>query len=254
MANSLNFNSTDLSAYGIIVKSSSIGNFRQEYESQLIQDISYAFTPKRPPKVIRLEVAVTASDNLRATLDGYLDNIKLKIVTDAAKVLKLDTISARYWNAKLTTFEGRYRSKGLFEGVMVFQADDPMAYANTEENNDHTIDATPKTITETPSGTGYILPVWTLTPGENRTATIKLENLTTDEEMQWTGTLLSGKDLVIDTDTWYVSNDGGDSMAEVVDGSVFPRLKPGVANSIKVTALYDAVNGNLNITYRNRWL
>ncbi len=252
MANSVNFNTYDLSVYGLVVTHSNIGDFRQEYESQLIKDISYAFVPKRPPKIIRLDVAVLGAT--RTILDGYLDSIKFVVVTEVAKVFKLDTITDRYWNAKKTVMEGGYRSKGWWEGVMVFQADDPMAYDNTLVSSDHTIDATPKTIVETPVGTGYINPVWTLTPGENRTATIKLENLSTSEEMQWTGTVSNGHDLVIDTANWHVTDNAVDSMAEVVAGSVFPRLAPKQVNSIKVTALYAAANGNLNITYRNRYL
>ena len=254
MSRSLNFNAIDLSAYGLIVTHSNIPDFTQQYDSQLIKDISYAFTPKKPPKVIRLEVAVLAAD--RATLDGYLDSIKFVVVSEVARALKLDTITDRYWNAKKTTFEGGYKAAELWEGIMVFQADDPMAYDNTEVGvgNDYPINTAEKTIIETPGGTGYINPVWTLTPGEDRTATIKLKNLTTGEEMQWTGTVSSGHDLVIDTANWHVTDNAVASMAEVVAGSVFPRLAPGIANSIKVTALYSAANGNLNITYRNRYL
>ena len=250
----MNFNTHDLSVYGLIVTHSNIPDFKQIYDSQLIKDISYAFTPKKPPKIIQLGVSVLAVD--RATLDSYLDSIKFVVVSEVAKVFKLDTITDRYWNAKKTTFEGGYKAAGLFEGVMVFQADDPMAYDNTEVGvgNDYPISAADETIIETPGGTGYINPVWTLTPGEDRTATIKLENLTTDEEMQWTGTVSNGHDLVIDTANWHVTDNAVASMAEVVAGSVFPRLAPGIANSIKVTALYDSVAGNLNITYRNRWL
>lgn len=252
MARSLNFNGNDLSAYGLVVTHSNIPDSRQKYASQLIQDISYGFKPKKPPKVIRLEVAVLAAD--RATLEGYLDNIKSAIMTEVAKIFKLDTITDRYWNAKQTDFGGKYRAAGMWQGVIVFQADDPMAYDNTEVDSDHVINTAAKTVIETPGGTGYINPVWTLTPGENRTATIKLNNLTTDEELQWTGSVLSGKDLVIDIANWHVTNNAVASMSGVVAGSKFPRLAPGIANSIKVTALYSAVNGNLNITYRNRYL
>ena len=252
MANSITFNSIDLSDYGLIVTHSSIGEFRQIYDSQLIKDISYAFTPKKPPKPIMLEVAIVGTS--RTVLDGYLDSIKFSVVSETAKVIKLDTITDRYWNAKLTTFEGGYTSPVIFRGVMVFNADDPMAYDNSEVSSNHTINATPDTIIETPGGTGYINPVWTLTPGEDRTATIKIENLTTGEEFQWTGTVSNGHDLVINSKTWHVTDNAVDSMSEVVAGSVFPRLAPNIANSIKVTALFNAVNGNLNITYRNRYL
>jgi len=246
----LNFNAIDLSAYGLVVTHSNIPDSTQQYESQLIQDISYGFKPKKPPKIIRLEVTVLAVD--RATLDGYLDNIKSVIVTEVAKVFKLDTITDRYWNAKQTTFEGKYRAAGMWEGIVVFQADDPMAYDNTETSSDHNIDADPKTITETPSGgTGYINPVYTLTAGENLTdVTIKVENLTTDEEIQWTGSLAITEELEIDVATWIVKKEGVADMSSVT--GQFPRLAPGIANSIKVTAF--STTGSLNITYRERYL
>lgn len=243
----------DLSAYGLIVTHSNIPDFRQQYESQLIQDISYGFKSKKPPKIIRLEVSILAAT--RAILDGYLDSIKSTIVTEIAKTLTLDTITDRYWNAKQTTFEGTYMAAGLWQGIMVFQADDPMAYDNTEVGvgNDYPIGAVETTIIETPGGTGYINPVYTLTAGENLTdVIIKVENLTTDEELQWTGSLTTGQELEIDVANWVVKKEGMENMSSVT--GEFPRLAPNRANSIKVTALYSSVAGNLNITYRNRYL
>lgn len=250
MANSLNFDANDLSAYGLVVTHSNIGDFKQQYDSQLIQDISYGFKPKKPPKIIRLEVAILAA--VRATLDGYLDSIRSAIVTEDASVLKLDAITDRYWNAKLTTFEGGYKAAGTWEGVMEFQADDPMAYDNTETSSDHALDVTdPKTVIETPGGTGYINPVYTLAAGEDLTdVTIKVENLTTDEELQWTGSLANGEELEIDVATWIVKKEGTADMSSVT--GQFPRLAPGIANSIKVTAF--STTGSLNITYRDRFL
>lgn len=248
----MNFNAIDLSAYGLIVTHSNIPDFTQQYDSQLIKDISYAFVPKRPPKVIRLEVAVLAAT--RATLDGYLDSIKFVVVSEVAKVFKLDTITDRYWNAKKTTFEGGYKAVGMWEGIMVFQADDPMAYDNDEEDSDHIINAAEKTIIETPGGTGYINPVYTLIPGDGYIAgDVLIKNLTTDEELLFTeGPIHSGEEWVIDVANWLVTMDGDAAMSEVT--GKFPRLAPGIANSIKVTNLYSSVNGNLNITYRNRFL
>jgi len=249
VANSIEFNSTDLSDYGLIVNGSNIPDFNQVYDSVLIKDLSYAFTPKRPPKIISLNVSVIATT--RAILDGYLDNIKLATVFEVAKVLKLDAITDRYWNAKNTAFEGRYMAPGWFEGIMIFQADDPMAYDNSAVSNTYNIDADPDTNVETPGGNGYIFPVYTLTAGELlTTVTIKVENTTTDEELQFIGTVASGKALVINTATWVVTNDGTEDMADVT--GKFPRLKPGVANSIKVTAF--STTGTLNVAYRNRYL
>ena len=251
MANSLNFNSIDLADYGLVVTHSNLPDFRQQHDSQLIQDISYGFRSKRPPKIVTVDVDVIAST--RATLDGYLDSIKLAVVSEVAKALKLDIVTDRYWNAKKTYFDGNYMSAGVWKGAMSFTADDPMAYDNTPVSSPHVINASPKTVIEAVGGTGIVLPVYTLTAGEVLTdVTIKVENLSIDEELQWTGSLASGGVLAIDVPNWVVKKEGVADMATF--SGKFPRLAPNMANSIKVTALYSAVAGSLNITYRNRYL
>ena len=250
MANSMNFNGVDLSAYGLVITHSNIPDFKQQYDSQLIQDTSYGFKPKKPPKIISLEIAVLAAT--RILLDGYLDGIKSAIVTEIAKALKLDTIIGRYWNAKLTTFEGVYIITGMWEGMMVFQADDPMAYDNDETSSNHTLNVTdPKTIEEVTGGTGYIEPVYTLTAGELLTdKTILIKCINTDEELQWIGTVANGKELEIDVANWTVKNDSVASMSTVT--GQFPRMKPNVTNQITVTGF--GIKGSLNIKYRDSYL
>jgi phage-related protein len=95
-----------------------------------------------------------------------------------------------------------------------------------------------------------ISPVYVLTAGEVLGAiTVKLENVSTDEELQWTGTLTTADELTIDVPNWIVYKNGTASMSGVT--GQFPRLQPG-ANSIKVTAM--AVTGLMDITYRNTFL
>ena len=249
MANSLSFNSVDLSAYGLKVLNSNVPDFFQLNESQQIQYISYSFTPKKPPKIIVVDVAITGAD--RATLDGYLDSIKLTMVKNVVKKLTIDAITDRYWNAKLESLAGTYNGPTYWGGKIIFKADDPMAYDNSEVSSDHNIDADPKTIIEIPVGTGYINPVYTLAAGEDLTdVTIKVENLSTDEELQWTGSLANTEELEIDVATWVVKKEGVANMATV--SGQFPRLAPNLANSIKVTAF--STTGTLNITYRNSYI
>lgn len=251
MANSFNFNSTDLSAYGLKVLNFDIPNFAQQSESQLIQDISYGFQPKRPAKVIVIDVAITGAD--RSTLDGYLDSIKRILVSETAKALKIDAITDRYWNAKLEALSGYYNGATYWGGTVTLRADDPMAYDNSETSSDHSINADPKTVVEAVGGTGTVLPVYTLTAKENLGAvTIKLENLSLDEELQWDGSLTTDDELEIDVANWTVKKNGTEDMADV--SGKFPRLAANLNNSIKVTGLYSSVAGELNITYRKRYL
>jgi phage-related protein len=98
-------------------------------------------------------------------------------------------------------------------------------------------------------GTAITLPVWTLTAGETLSdVTIKLENVTTGEELQWTGSLVDEDELEIDCKYWTVKKNG---TADMNITGEFPRLAVG-ANSIKVTGL--STTGTLNITYRDAYL
>ncbi|GAG91915.1 unnamed protein product, partial [marine sediment metagenome] len=165
MANSINFNGINLSAYGLVLTSGNPQDFKQRSAGQQIEDTAYSFNPKHLPKVFWLEVKILASN--RATLDGYLDSIRAVIVTEIACALKFDIITDRYWMAKFSSIDGKYIAVGCFEGVIVFQADDPMAYDNDVISTPHVINAIEKEVLETPEGTGYILPVYTLTAKEN---------------------------------------------------------------------------------------
>lgn len=247
MSHSLSFNEIDLSTYGLRVKNANIPDFAQENESQLIQDLSYSFRPKRPPKIFQVPVIVSATS--RATLDGYLDSIKGVVVTEVVCKLAFDSIAGRYWMAKLVDLSGEYHGTNLWVGNMVFQADDPTAYAASETDNNYSVDADPKTIVLSVAGTGFALPVLTLTAGEELTdITLIVENLSTDESLTWEGDIGNGEELEIDTDAWTVKLEGTDDMN--ISGQ-FPRLQPG-NNSIRITGFSNT--GSLNIKYRARYI
>jgi len=248
MSYSLNFNAVDLSGYGLVVTHSNLPDFRQDHDSQLIQNTSYGFKSKRPPKIINLDVIVSGAT--RAILDGYLDSIKSAIVHDTDKVLKIDIVTDRYWNARNIGFDGGYRAAGIWQGNITFQADDPMAYDNTETSSDFNIDSDPDTVIETVGGNGFINPVYTLTAGEDLSdVDIKVENIYTGEEMIWEGSLSNGEELEIDVAAWVVKKEGTEDMD--ISG-IFPRLVGGINNSIKVTGF--STTGSLNIKYRARYL
>ena len=245
---SFTFNSVDMNTYGLVVVASDIHGLERENESQLIQDLSWPFRPKSPPKMITLQVAVMATS--RAVLKGYLDGIKGFIATDVPYNLVLDGLNDRYWLAKVNSFNGGYRGVSTWIGTIGFQADDPCAYDVSETDSPHLIDADHQTVIETPGGTAMISPVYTLTAGEELAAvTIKVQNINTDEELQWTGTLTIGQVLEINTDAWTIKKEGVADISTFT--GQFPRLQPG-ANQIKVTAF--STTGTLDIKYRNRFL
>lgn len=252
MSNSLTFDNTDLSAYGLSVLTSgpSLGIV---FEADVIQlpDLALAAQSTKMPKPIALDVVVQGSS--RAVLLGYLDSIRKVIVEREAKALILDTQPDRYWLARFVEMDGYFMSPLAYAGTISFAADDPAAYGIDPEEDTGLLAITPDPDTEAivVGGTAYVNPVYTLTAGELLTdVTIKLENVTTVEELQWTGTMANGKALVIDVATWLVTYDGAASMATVT--GKFPRLQPGVSNNIKVTNFSDS--GTLRVVYRNRYL
>lgn len=250
MANSFSFNATDLADYNLIVTSARANALEQLVPFIQLKDKSYSSGIKRKPKLITFDIITTGTS--RANLDSNLDDIKKIITTEIDQQLILDILSDRYIMARLLTFGGRYNAATKFEGLMEFICVDPLGYSTSLTEQNHDINASPKTVTETITGTGFVDPVYVLTAKENLGAiTIKLENLTTDEELQWTGSLTTNDELTVNLPLWKVLKNGSASMSTVT--GQFPRLKPG-ANSIKVTALYSSVAGDLDITYRNTYL
>lgn len=250
MANSFSFAGDDLSVYGLIVTTSRANVIEQLVSYVQLKDRSYSLGIKKLPRLISVGVSIIGST--RAELDSNLNNIKKIIATEADGQLILDILSSRYYMARLTRFDGQYRAAILFEGSIDFICVDPLGYSTTLIERNHDINASPKTVVEAVTGTGFINPVYVLTAREDLGAiTLKLENLTTDEELQWTGTLDTDDYLTVDVANWIVRKGVTVSMATVT--GQFPRLKPG-NNSLKVTALYSAVAGDLDITYRNTFL
>ena len=250
MSNSLTFNSTDLSAYGLIVISRTSSDFRQEVDYTQLLDSAYPFGATRAAKPVHLRIAVTGSSY--ADVESKLDSIKLILNQRDTKHLILDTQDGRYFKAQFVSLSGQYQSLTSFVGELSFICPDPLAYDNSETSSDFNLDVSdPKTITETTGGTGYIKPVSTLKAGEALNAvTIKVECIETVEELQWTGSLANGEELEIDVANWTVKKEGSASMATVT--GLFPRMLPNEDNSIKVTAF--STTGTMNIKYRNTYV
>lgn len=249
MAYSLSFDGNDLSSYNLVVTSPDVNRFNRDVPVIELPDRGYGFRPERHSRQLYVRFDVHGAS--RPNLDSNLDAIRQIVTVLTAKRLIFDTMSSRYFNAILTDFGGRYLSALLFRGIMGFTCPDPLAYSIDKTSSDFSIDADPKTIEEIVSGTGYIAPVWTLVAGENvGPVTIKLENLTTVEELQWTGSLADGEELEIDVARWLVSKEGVADMATVT--GKFPQLEGGTTNVVKITGLEST--GDLNVEYRIAYL
>jgi len=249
VGNSFTFNATDLSDYELVVTSSRPNVLGQIVPFIQLKDRGYGSGIKREPRPISIDIDVKGTS--RADLDSNLDNIKRIITTEIDQQLIFDILLGRYFMARLTDFDGQYKAATLYSGSIDFICVDPLGYSITQTESNHPLTGSdPKTVTETVTGTGMVNPVYTLTAGANLGAiTVKLENVTTDEELQWTGSLGDGHYLTIDVPNWIVKLNGSASMSGI--SGQFPRLQPG-ANSIKVTAM--AVTGVMGIIYKNNYL
>jgi len=249
MTASMTFNEIDLTAYNLRVIDTGLRKIQQVIPVVQLKDKGYPFTPQREARELHVIVTVTGSS--LAALDANLDDIQEILRTETPDTLVFDAFNDRYYNALLRNIEGDYMGTLLWRGTLEFVCADPLGYDVTEEDNDHAIDADPDTLSETPGGNVFIEPVFTLTSGDNLVAaTIQLKNNNTGEETTWVGNLGNGQELEIDVANWTIKKEGALSMATF--SGQFPRLLPGVANSLIVTGMNSA--GNLNIVYRNRYL
>ncbi len=248
MAYSFSFDGVDMSAYGLRLLSPSMPVTRSAEQAQL-KDKAYSFAPTYPPKSITLECVIIGSSH--ADLTDKLDAVNRTLNTRASAQLILDSISDRYILALCQDISGTYETATVYRCTIACSCADPVAYAVSETESNHNIDADPKTVTETAEGTEYIEPVYLLTAGEALTdVTITVESLETLEALQWTGSLIMNDTLEIDVAGWIVKKNGVASMATV--SGQFPRLLPSQDNDIKVTGF--STTGTLKITYRNKYL
>jgi predicted phage tail component-like protein len=249
MAGAFTFSGTDMSAYGLTVTDHNPEDYSIAVNTIQTKNQAYISGEYMPPRPLRLEVVIQGSSI--SDLKTKLSNIVSVLATGTEEYLVLDDDTTKRFKAR---FVGKSKLEKWgntnWEGTLTFTCPDPRAYSTSETSSNHTIDADPKTVTETVGGNEITLPVWTLTAGETLTdVTIILKNNTTNEEITWEGSLASTDELEIDSQYWTVKKNGTESMATV--SGKFPRLTPG-SNSITVTAL--STTGSLNITYRAAYL
>jgi predicted phage tail component-like protein len=250
MSFSINYNGTDLSTYGLTLKSEMDAlAVALDYNSVQLPDRSYVSRPQLPPKSLNFEVVVKATTSV--LLQTYLDAIRRICAQLTDKPLILDVISDRFWEARFTGMSGQRIAPSVWEGTLSFVADDPLSYSTTQTSSDFSIDADPKTITESVGGTFRAKPLYTLTAGEAlNDITLLVKNVTLDEELSWEGSLSNGERLTIDVPYWIVKVEGTADMADV--SGEFPGLVAGQTNYITITGFGSA--GSLNIQYRDTYL
>jgi len=256
MANSMDFDGTDLSAYNLVINSPNINAFGQLVSRVQLQDRGYSFRPQRAPRKIRVEFTVTGTS--RSNLEDNLDSIKRIIIQLTPQPIIFDVIEDRYFNAILESFTGDYISPTTFRGSFTFICPDPVAHSTTENDVTQNVDADPKTLYIPESaaavvgGSAFLLPTFVLTAGETLSSvTLLLKNETTIEEISISSLSLVATDIVtIDSSLWTVTRETVAHMANVT--GKFPRLEPNLRNKFTVTAF--GTLGTLEVIYREAYL
>lgn len=137
MSNSFSFNSVDMSAYGLRLRTHE-ESFNQETPAVQLLDKAYGLNSLRPAGTITLDVAIYAANI--TTLKSYLDSIRSALNHREDKELKIDTFTDRYWLARCVGMEGSITTARIWQGMITFACHDPAAFDNDEEDSDHTID------------------------------------------------------------------------------------------------------------------
>lgn len=136
-------------------------------------------------------------------------------------------------------------------------ADDPFWYAATADQQVENKSAQPWNFTATNGGDAIAYPVFTvLANGGTNLTSIIITNNTTGKSWTYTGTVLSGNSIVFggtldaqDRDTWSVSNNGTNDLANVSSGSVPIWLARG-SNSMTLST---NANCRLTMDWREAW-
>lgn len=247
---SISFNSTDLETYGLHCGYPDLG-WQQEVNVEQLAKGGHAYNTEWPSKEITVVCDVSAA-NITALFTA-LQNINNILKSDSECALSFDILSGLYWMARCTGFVPSKLSPVNAVCLATFLATKPFAYSTTETNSTHNIDANPDTITEAAGGNWEASPVYTLTAGETLSgATIVVNNTTTGESVTWDGSMVNSDELEIDVANEVVKLNGTVSMSGMDKDSVFPRLAPGVNNSITVSGF--GTLGSMDIDYRNRYL
>jgi len=208
---------------------------------------AYDFAAQYEAREFRLECFISAPSHAQL-MDRLASVARLLDVTRGPRALILDTIPDRYWLARVSDVIQVAAGALNAEFTVSLVCAEPFAFSLTETVSTHTIDADPKTVLENPGGSAPVAPVYELTPNIPISGTIRLGNITSNQEVLWMGVLAAGDRLTIDAERYLVKKNDLDSMASV-SGS-FPRLNPDVDNELRVMGM----TGTLKVTYRARYL
>ena len=248
MANSLTFNSTDLSTYGVTI--TRIKDNQTSFKRDVTQLDTRAHASNGKREALKIDAEFILIGTSLADVQDKLAGIKRILTAVETGELVFDYRSGVYFNAALDEIDGENLTQKCISGTISFLCADPYGYSTTETDQTDNITTDPKAVTVTAGGSAKTLPVFTLTAGESLSGPISVKNNDTGEELVWDSSMVDTDELEIDTEHWVVKKNGTASMTDV--SGQFPRLLPGQDNHIVVTGF--GTTGTLQTVFRSRFI
>ena len=128
-----------------------------------------------------------------------------------------------------------------------FNIPEPFMWAVNKTRTTQALSGT-TSFTVTNAGSAISYPKITVTNDSSNISSLTIENLTTGQKFNYSGSIVTADALVIDTEKLTVENDGVSDLANVTN-EVGIYLVPG-ANTFKVTGV---VLGDIDVDWFNRW-
>lgn len=185
----------------------------------------------------------TAFDTLMKALNSYINKPDGDIENK-----NLYFYDDRYYKCLVTTDDSDEIAAARISNMKFkFDVYDPFIYAvNKTRVNQALAGTTAFTVTST--GTAVSYPKIAVTNNSSNIVSIIIENLTTGQKISYSGTLATGKILVINTEDLTVENDGTGDLGNVTN-EIGILLVPG-GNQFLITGV---ASGSVNVDWFNRW-
>lgn len=266
MAHSIHFDGVDLagSNYGVTLLDGEyplLPSARLEVRSLGTRHGGYSQGGYLEPREIAAPISVRGTSN--DDLDDKLDALRLLMnPRNGDKSIKFDHQADRYYLGRLNeAVNWKYYGPCVARAVLHFLCADPLAYSTTETTQTITVTETPYDTTA-PSvgvvaGTEYARPVWTVkNTGVSSVPWVEIWNTTTNELIRSKQSIAHNAYVRFDSERERLqkSSDGTnweDIMLKIDEFKQFPRLAPGVSNSVQIGGL---ASGVVTVKYRARFL
>lgn len=154
----------------------------------------------------------------------------------------------RYYKCFVESADPEEKAAGKIADLKLrFTIPEPFMWAVNKTRVNQALSGT-TTFTVTNSGSAVSRPKITVTNSSSNISSLTIENLTTGQKFNYSGTLVTSKSLVLNSDDLTVKNDGTDDLGSVTN-EIGIVLVPG-ANEIKVTGV---ASGDIDFDFFQRW-